>query len=78
MAKTDKTTPLFVVERRGECRRDTCGGGYPCKHISMSGRLKMIRREMKGSERASVRDAINMKVDPPVDQHRHRALWDLV
>lgn len=77
MSRTDKTTPWRVVERRGECPRD-CGGGYPCKHFSMSKNLGMIKREMRGSERARVRDAIAKGVDPPVDQHRHRALWDLV
>lgn len=76
MSRTDKTTPWKVVDRRGECPRD-CGGGYPCKHFSFSGSLGVIKNKMRSSERARVRDAINKGTDPPVDQHRHRALWDL-
>lgn len=77
MSKTDKTTPWKVAERRGECPR-TCGGGYPCKHISMSKQLVIIKRELIKAERTRVRLAIARGDDPPVDQHRHRALWDLV
>lgn len=77
MSRTDKTTPWFVVEARGDCPRECKTGGYPCKHFSSSGSLKVIKREMRRSERTRVRDAINKGVDPPVDQHRHRALWDL-
>lgn len=76
MSKTDKTTPWRVVKKRGDCPR-SCGGGYPCKHFSSSKSLGIIRREMRGSERMNVRDAIRRGVDPPVDQHKHRALWDL-
>lgn len=77
MARTDKTTPYRVVEARGECPRD-CSGGYPCEHMSMSKNLKVIKRDKWSSERAKVRDSINRGEDPPVDQHKHRALWDLV
>lgn len=77
MSRTNKTTPLWVVEKRGDCPRK-CSGGYPCEHMSMSSTLGIIKREMRRSERTRVRSAINRGVDPPVDQHRHRALWDLV
>lgn len=77
MSRTDKTTPYWVVERRGECPRK-CGGGYPCKHISMSKNLGIIKDEMIGAERAAVRAAIAQGKEPPTNQHRHRALWDLV
>jgi hypothetical protein len=80
VSKTDKTTPYFVVERRGECR-GKCEGGYPCKHFSSSENLGVIKREMRRSERTRVRDAINVGMDEyedvPVGQHKHRALWDL-
>jgi hypothetical protein len=78
MSKTDKTAPYFrAVVPRGDCPR-SCGGGYPCKHFSMSRSLGVIKREMRGSERAKVRDAIAKGEEPPTTQHRHRALWDLV
>lgn len=78
MSKTDKTAPYFrAVVPRGECPRE-CGGGYPCKHFSLSKSLKAIRREMVRSERTRVRDAINKGEEPPTNQHKHRALWDLV
>jgi hypothetical protein len=32
---------------------------------------------MRRSERTRVRDAINKGTEPPTDQHKHRALWDL-
>jgi hypothetical protein len=75
MSKTDKTAPWWVAQKRGECSRSHCG--YPCKHFSVSGTLGVIKRKMTRSERTSVRDAINRGVDPPVDQHKHRALWDV-
>lgn len=77
MSKTDKTVPWRVADKRGECPR-RCGGGYPCKHISVSNRIGPTRRKMISSERARVRDAINRGEDPPVDQHKHRALWRVV
>lgn len=48
----------------------------------MSSSLAVIKGEMRGSERARVRDALKTGFDEyenvPIDQHRHRALWDLV
>jgi hypothetical protein len=48
----------------------------------MSSSLSVIKGEMRGSERARVRDAIAVGMDEyenvPTDQHRHRGLWDLV
>lgn len=77
MSRTDKEAPYFrAVVPRGECPRK-CGGGYPCKHFSSSKSLGVIKKEMRRSERTQVRDAINKGMDPPVDQHKHRALWDL-
>ena len=79
VSKTDKTVPLWVAEQRGDCGRHC---GYPCKHISMSSSLAVILGEMRGSERARVRDALKTGLDEyenvPIDQHRHRGLWDLV
>lgn len=77
MSKTDHTTPLWVVTKRGDCPR-RCGGGYPCKHMNMSGTLGVIKRKMIRSERTKVRTKLDRGEDPPVDQHKHRALWDLV
>lgn len=77
MSKTDKTRPyLRAVAPRGDCPRE-CGGGYPCKHFSMSKSLGVIKRKMIRSERTKVRAAINRGDELPVDQHKHRALWDL-
>ena len=83
MSKTDKTAPLWVAEQRGECGRTRKGRcGYPCPHISMSSSLAVIKGEMRGSERARVRDALKVGMDEyenvPINQHRHQALWDLV
>jgi len=83
VSKTDKTAPLWVAEQRGECGRTFKGRcGYPCPHISMSSSLTVIKREMRRSERARVRDAIKVGMDEyenvPIDQHKHRARWDLV
>lgn len=77
MSKSDHTRPLWVIEKSGEHQRE-CPGGYPCPHMSMSGTLRVIKREMRRSERTTVLDAINRGEDPPVDQHKHRGLWDLV
>lgn len=80
MSRTDKTAPYFrAVLPRGECPgvHQKCSGGYPCKHFSSSRSLKVIKREMIRSERTRVRAAISQGADPPVDQHKHRALWDL-
>lgn len=77
MSRTKKDRPYFrVVLPRGECK-GKCSGGYPCKHFSSSRSLGVIKRKMIGSERAHVRTAIARGDDPPVDQHKHRALWDL-
>lgn len=77
MSRTDKTDPYFrAVIPRGECK-GKCNGGYPCKHFSSSKSLGVIKKEMRRSERTRVRDAINKGMDPPVNQHKHRALWDL-
>ncbi len=75
MSKTDKTTPWRVAEKRGDCGRQC---GYPCQHINMSKQLVVIKRKLTRAERTRVRAAIAKGIDPPVDQHRHRALWDLV
>lgn len=77
MSKTDKTAPYFrAVVPRGDCPR-SCGGGYPCRHFSVSKSLGVMRRKMIRSERTQVRVAIDRGEDPPVNQHRHRALWDV-
>jgi hypothetical protein len=77
VSKTDKTAPYFrAIVPRGECPKE-CGGGYPCKHFSVSKSLGWMRKEMVRSERTRVRTAISRGDDPPVDQHRHRALWDV-
>lgn len=77
MSKTDKTAPYFrAVVPRGECQ-GSCDGGYPCKHFSSSRSLGVIRKKMVRAERTRVRDAINKGEEPPTDQHKHRALWDL-
>lgn len=77
MSKTDKTAPYWrVVVPRGECK-GKCSGGYPCKHFSSSRSLAVIKRKLKRSERTIVRAAIAQGIDPPIDQHKHRALWDV-
>lgn len=83
VSKTDKTAPLWVAEQRGECGRTFKGRcGYPCKHISMSSGLKVIKNKEISKERARVRNAIAKGMDEyenvPINQHRHQALWDLV
>lgn len=83
VSKTDKTVPLWVAEQRGECGRTFKGRcGYPCKHISMSSGLKVIKNKEISKERTRVRNAIAKGMgeyeNVPINQHRHQALWDLV
>jgi hypothetical protein len=79
MSKTDKDAPTRVHEARGDCRRDTCGAGYPCRHISMHWQLKAIKNDLNSRERTRIRTAIQRGEDDILtDQHRHAGLWDLV
>jgi hypothetical protein len=76
MSRTDKTAPLWVAEARGDCPR-TCGGGYPCKHISSSGSLAVLKRRYWRRDRTLLRSDLAHGIEPSKNQHRHDALWDL-
>jgi len=76
MSRTDKTTPWKVAESRGDCPR-ACGGGYPCKHFSSSGALKVYKDKGNGRARAKLRADLAKGVEPEPVRHRHTGLWDL-
>jgi hypothetical protein len=75
MSRTDKTAPRFVVKQRGECPRE-CGGGYPCKHVSMSDSIAVLKRQAWRRDRARLRDDLAHGREPSTTQHRHSARWD--
>jgi len=72
---TDKTTPWKVADKRGDCPRE-CGGGYPCKHLSISRALGVYKRKQERHARTKVRAALSQGLEPEPTNHRHRALWD--
>lgn len=78
MSRSDKTTPWKVVSARGDCRKDVCGGGYPCSHLSISASLKAYKKKHIRSERTKVRSDLAHGVEPLNNQHRHSALWEAV
>jgi hypothetical protein len=77
MSKTDKTTPWFVVERRGDCPRECRTGGYPCKHFSSSGTLGVLKQKKERSMRTKLRVDFANGVEPEPARHRRNALWDV-
>lgn len=76
MSRTDKTAPYRVAVARGDCERGECLGGYPCPHVSISGRLGPLKRRETRRARTALRVDLARGVDPATPQHRHRALWD--
>lgn len=75
MSGTDKTTPWWVADRRGDCPKE-CGGGYPCKHFSISKTLGVYRQKHERSARTKLRASLSQGLEPAPTRHKNKALWD--
>jgi hypothetical protein len=55
---------------------DACGLIDPCKHISYSGKLAVLRRKATRRSRTRLRADLAHGREPSTTQHRHSAHWD--